>query len=340
MLKFRDYIYIVCMIFFVALAYLLFDRGFNVKTKVLVNYQEKSDVNYKVYLKKNDDFKQNYLGMNERYITKLVDRINIDFNYNNLFSKDISGYYAYEVIGSLYAYTDDINDPIWKNTYNLLDTKTEVINHNNIKNISIQDRVIANYDKYVNDLNKFSEKYGMDLSGYFEITIKIKENLQFKGIEKIIEEDRLIVMRMPLTYDTFKITIQNDINNIDSYYDFSTRDKINYVLLIFGAFCLSLGISFLALIIKNIVIASNGRNKYDRELKKILKEHEDKIINVKRFYNKKKYNLIYVDSFKELLDVYDKVKNPINYREIKSGKEAMFIIMDNDNAWIYMLEAE
>ena len=111
-------------------------------------------------------------------------------------------------------------------------------------------------------------------------------------------------------------------------------------MIILGAFSLSVGISFLALTIRNMVMASKEQFNYGRELKKILNEHEDKIVNVKRFYNKKKYNLIYVDSFKELLDVYDKVGNPISYREVKKNEEAIFLMTDEDDAWIYRMVAK
>ena len=81
----------------------------------------------------------------------------------------------------------------------------------------------------------------------------------------------------------------------------------------------------------------NNESKYNRELKSILKEYGDIIINVKKFYNKKKYNLIYVNSFRELIDVYDKVGNPISYREIRKNRKSIFLIIDNDNAWIYRM---
>ena len=52
----------------------------------------------------------------------------------------------------------------------------------------------------------------------------------------------------------------------------------------------------------------------------------------------RKYNLIYVDSFKELLDVYDKVDLPISFKEFKKNQKAVFLIIENDNAWIYILK--
>ena len=146
-------------------------------------------------------------------------------------------------------------------------------------------------------------------------------------------------MIIPLSYDTFKINVINDNNNIDKFYDFSKKESVNYLFLIIGAFSLSLGISFLALTIRNMILSYKKTSDYQKELRMILKDYSDIIVEVKRFYNKKKYNLIYVDTFKELMDVYNKVGNPISYREVKKDKEAIFIIIDDDNAWIYRLNA-
>ena len=74
-MKVRNILYIILMVIFTVFAYFLFDRGFNVKTKIVVNYQEKSDLNYRVYLHDNDIYNREYLGMNDKYISKLVDNI-------------------------------------------------------------------------------------------------------------------------------------------------------------------------------------------------------------------------------------------------------------------------
>ena len=79
MMKVRNILYIILMFIFIVLAYLFFDRGLNAKTKIYVTYQEKSDISYKVYLKENDIYDKKYLNMNERYITSLVDYIDINY---------------------------------------------------------------------------------------------------------------------------------------------------------------------------------------------------------------------------------------------------------------------
>ena len=44
-----------------------------------------------------------------------------------------------------------------------------------------------------------------------------------------------------------------------------------------------------------------------------------------------------LDSFKELIDVYDKVGMPISFKEIKKNYESIFLIIEEDNAWIYRM---
>ena len=338
-MKVRNVIYIILMVIFTVFAYFLFDRGFNVKTKIVVNYQEKSDLNYRVYLHDNDIYNREYLGMNDKYISKLVDNIMIDFNYNIMFDKDISGYYTYKVVGTLVAYQDDITDSLWEKEYVLLNDQTNVLNANDLKSIEIKDGINIDYDKYQDELNKFKQDYDIDVSGYLMVKVIIKENIDFFGIDKVVEDTKEMKMIIPLSYDTFKINVINDNNTVDKIYDFSKKEPVNYLLLIIGAFSLSLGISFLALTIRNMVLSYRKTSDYQKELRMILKDYGDIIVEVKRFYNKKKYNLIYVDTFKELMDVYDKVGNPISYREVKKGQEAIFIIIDDDNAWIYRLNA-
>jgi len=96
----------------------------------------------------------------------------------------------------------------------------------------------------------------------------------------------------------------------------------------------------MSLIIKEMIEISNGESKYTKELKHILKEYSEEIVNVDKLYNKKKYNLIYVNSFDELMDVYKRVDSPISYKEIDKNKCAVFVIMEEDNAWIYQLVSD
>ena len=324
------------MIIFIVLAYLFFDRGINVKTKIFVTYQEKSDITYKVYLHENDIYNKRYLNMNERYLANLVDDIDINFAYNSLFSRELNGYYTYSVTSTLVGYTDDINESLFRKEDILLN-KTVPLNQNNLSEIKINDKVIIDYDKYFNELKKYNDEYNTKISGYLEVLMKINENLDFFGNERIIKDTKEMKLIIPLSYETFKISIQNDNNNVDKYYDFSKKEKINFIFLVIGAFCLSVGISFFALTIRNMINESHDEINYRKELKRIINNNSEILVKVKKFYSKHKYNLIYVASFAELMDAYRRVENPISYKEVKKNEETIFLMIDEDNAWIYRL---
>ena len=336
-MKIRKILWIIMMIIFITLAYLFFDRGLNVGTKIFVNYKEKSDVVYKVYLHKNDIYNNEYLGMNDEYIAKLVDNIDINFKYNSIFDKDISGYYSYKTDGRLITYKNDINDILWTKDYQIKNNRVVVLDKNDFRNIIIDDNIIVDYDKYREELNKFKKNYEIDINGYLEVSFIIEEHLNFKNISDEVKDKKIIKINIPLSNDIFNIDTNNDNNRNGNYSDMSKREDVNYLLLVFGSICLSIGISFFALILRDIIINTRSNNAYSRELKKIIKENDSILVKVKGFYNKKKYNLIYLDSFDEMLNVYKKFKNPISYREIKKGEETIFLMTNLDDAWIYRL---
>lgn len=337
-MKFKNITYVILMIFFMAISYLLISGGLNTKTKIVANYKEKSDLSYLVYLHENDIYQDAYLEMNQKYIADLVDYVDISFNYNNHFDKDVNGYYSYVVIGNLVAYEEEGKESLFKKEYTLMDLKATVLDGNNIRDINIEDTLAVDYDTYREEILKFKKDYDIDVYGYLDVKVIIKLNLEFKGIERVVEDEKEMTINIPLGDETFRIVRDNDNNKKDSYYDFSKNERVNYLLILIGMFSLSIGISFLALTLRNMIIANRMGHSYQKELDRILTEYDDIIVTVKRFYNRKKYNLIYVESFKELMDAYDKVGNPITFRETKKGEEATFLMTQDDNAWIYKLK--
>lgn len=321
------------MIMFLVLGYIFLDSGFNTKTRVRVEYQDSSDVYYKVnYLE------EDYNVDSDKYISNMVDYIDITYNYRNLLSEYVSGYYRYSVDGYLITYEDDIAESLWERKYQLVDEKTVVIDQNNVNNIKIDDIFKVDFKKYRNEINEFIDKYDIDVSGYLQIRISIMEFLNFNYLDNEYADEKVITIDIPLTYDTFKIDV-NNIKSKNSHYEFTSKETMNLIFLVIGVFCISVGLSLFMLVIKQFKIIYNRQSKYNRELNKILSKYDDCIVRIKRFYVSRKYNMIYVDSFKELMDVYEKKNKMISFKEIKRGSEAIFVIIDDDDAWIYKMIA-
>lgn len=333
----RSFFSIFLMIGCFFLTYIFLDAAFRTKTKVYVNYQDKSTVNYQVYLLDNDVYSEEFLGMKRSYVSDLVDYIDISFDYDVLYDTYMNGFYSYNVGVSLVAYEDDINDSLWEKNYSLIDDKVIVIDSNDFFNVKASDSVKIDYQVYREALSSFSSEYNISLSGYLLVEFSLSNNLDFNGFkDNVISTDVLSVF-IPLTYDTFKINVYDNVSDFGSYSEFSHLRDVNYVFLIISALNLSIGLAILVVVVRDMSRESKREDRYRRELDRILKKYGDNIINVRKMINKKKYNLIYVDSFSELLDVYDKVRAPISYREVKKNYEAIFVIIADDSAWIYRM---
>lgn len=339
-MKNRSILYGILMVLFGVLAYFFIMLGIDTKTKVYVTYQEKSDVKYKVYLHSNDVYEKDYLDMGSRYVSKMTDFIEFNFDYESLYDRSINGYYSYNVSALLIAYTDSYRDSLWEKEYKILEDKVSVIDKNNVNLLKISDMILLDYEKYRNEVLKFIDEYEIDVSGCLLLKININSMLDFKGLDKSVSDDKTISVMIPLTSDLYKVSILDQYDDIDSYYDFSKKEDVNYLFLVIGLFCLAIFIASLIMVIREFIRISKKESLYKRKLKSILTEYDDAIVKVNRFYNKKKYNLIYVDSFSELIDVYNKVNMPINYKEMKKNSEAMFVIIHDDSAWIYKMIAK
>ena len=99
-------------------------------------------------------------------------------------------------------------------------------------------------------------------------------------------------------------------------------------------------LALLVLVIRQFKYICVNQDEYNKRLNKILSKYDDSIVKVKRFYVNKKYNMIYVDSFSELMDVSIKKNKMISFKEYKKNKESIFVIIDENDAWVYKLISE
>ena len=129
---YKSIYYVIFMFIFLIFGYIFLDSGFNTKTRVKINYEDSSDVIYKVNYKDNS-----YEVNNDRYVADMVSDIDIIYKYNNLVSEYINGYYRYNIEGYLITYEDDITNSLWERKYSLADDKTIVLDKSEINDIKI-----------------------------------------------------------------------------------------------------------------------------------------------------------------------------------------------------------
>ncbi len=64
-------------------------RAFYIEEIKGINYSEHSNLDYKVYLKENDFYEDEYLPKDMIYVASLIDKIKIDFNYRFVIDESV-----------------------------------------------------------------------------------------------------------------------------------------------------------------------------------------------------------------------------------------------------------
>ena len=300
-------------------SYMFFISGIDNKTKVRAYYQNDSKVNYKI----------NYVDS----LSSSIKDIDIDYKYSSVFDENMNGYYKYNVLVYLYAYQDNVQDVVWFRKYDLLDDRVTNINNND--NVEIRGNFKLDFNKYHDELLKFINNYDSNIMGYINVKINITEYLDVDENINERTKNRAIDINIPVN-DKSLIKV-NNISSRDSYFKFDTHGVMNFILITLSLFCFSVSIALFALIIKQFRVINDRQNKYSNSLKKLLSKYEYCIVRVNKLYVSKKYNMIYVTNFDDLLDVYKTTNKVINFKEVRRGAESIFVIIDSNDAWIYRL---
>ena len=73
---------IVLLLVFVCLFICSFTLAFKITKKEYINIKENSNIDYKIVLKDNNFYEDNYLDQGMVYVASSIDKINVDYAYN------------------------------------------------------------------------------------------------------------------------------------------------------------------------------------------------------------------------------------------------------------------
>lgn len=326
-------------ILFVSFGIVLLYRGFRNYTLATLSYMDSPSLKYKVYLKPNDFFDEDYLDENSPYLTNLIDYINVNYNYNIKFDKAVSGNYIYYITASIKSYEkNSTGNPLWVKNYVVKESQT--IPFKSIYEYTLLEPVKVDYNLYNDYLKDFeSTAAKIALDSYLYVNMVVKTNIECEEISDKIENN--IEFKIPLSQLAVDATVTKK-TNIDSKTIIKKIISDDYIFVVckaFGIVFVLIGLYSLSYIIR-INKLNKLKNKYFVELKKILKVYDSIIVNIAKMPNLEDLNVIKVKSFNELIDAHGEVRMPINFYENEDKNKSYFTLISESNAWIYVLECQ
>lgn len=300
-----------------------------------IKIKETSDLDYKVYLNKNDIYDEEYLNKDLSYITELINLIKIDVKYNFEVNEKSNYNFKYQILGDLIIEDSEKKDNVYVNkTYILSDKIEDIIEHDTKYEI---DKTITIDYWYYNGLANKLKEYKQTSKSYLKIYINIIGETLDTNYYSFTNKVKPSII-IPLAEDAIKIE-KNNINNTKKVGNKPLTTVRSLPLLALGIVLFLVAILIIAQIILKIKYLFPKKSIYDKTIDKILKEYDDIIINTTTKPDKAKLKVVNVLEFKELLDVYNQVKEPIKYYIINEHNKCEFYINYKKEIYVLTIKA-
>lgn len=330
----RNIIFIVFI--FIVIAMLLIDITKESGSTQNIVCTENSNLDYKVYLKKNDFFEESYLGKDNQYIANLIDYIEANFKYElDASESDVDYKYTYKVLAEVTVEDKSSHKTLYEFSDELI--KEKQYNFNTSSKLRINEKIKVDYNKYNEIIKSFVNTYDLENSTS-TLTVNMYVNvIDEKNKENTRKNTPAISLSIPLTMETIAINIQsNEIvkNDINVSKETNTKGNLFIVLLLIAV--------EIVLVVKLIIFIKDTKDEksvYNMRLRKIMSNYGSYIQKLNNEFDFRDYQVLEIKSFEDLLQVRETISMPIFMTEKEVAMETYFFIQREDNVYVYELKA-
>lgn len=330
--KIISYIYLGFILLLTIITMLCLIFAFTQKEEKIVNFSDNTKIDDTVILKDNNYFEEKTLKNQKRYITSLVDSMKLNFKYKMSMSTDIDYNLSYYVVAKLKIFEVDQPENIyWSNEETLIE-KTKI--SNNSSAINIAKSVDVDFNRYNQKVIDFSKDYALLLDSTLDVELHV---LLENDSNKNFNRDKVIKVSIPMNKQSFSITKDSSKELENVYHVDHTFNYLSCLYLLLGIILAVVDGIFIKRLITIIKTQREKTNKYQKQLKKILKVYDQIIVTSKNMPDISVNKKIEVENFEELLDAQEELRIPIIFYENIENHESVFVIISDDTAWIYRL---
>lgn len=315
-------------------------KSLSIKSDEKLHFQEKGNVKYSVCLKDNNFFEEECLDSYMSYVASLIKNIQLDFNYQfNSNIDNLVNSIDYEIIAKLIIEKNDTKTKYYEKEY-VLSPKTTDFTLKNKTLYNLNKKVNIDYEYYNNIANNFKSQYGVDTQSYLEVYLKTNNNINSEY--KDIPSAATISVQIPLSQKAIEINFNTkEINKSTEKNIVSKSVVINgYLNFIVGIITLFFAFIFLVITFVMIKKYTKTKSKYDKFINKILKEYDRLIVETATSPDEKKYNVLLINSFNELVDVRDNLHSPIMFYNAIDHEMSKFYILNDNNLYLFIVKSK
>lgn len=310
----------------------------NKEQKPIYSYNVKRNVDYKVYLKENSFYEEEYLEKDKLYATQIIDYIDIDFDYNLLISNKADFNYSYDIEATIIGEYDNTSSgraELWKKKYTLLKNKEE--KKADTTELSLNQNLKIDYSKYNEVVNEFKKNFKLAIDAYLNIKLNINYEGSLKESDKKVKDTESLEINIPLSKATIGIDTKY-VAESDEYFMPEIPDSYNKPKVYAGVLIFVLELVLVWILYDKFF--STKKSLYYKTLDKLLKEYSEIIIEPSTKFVAKDLQIIEIKSFDDIIDIEEEFKSPIMFYDQKEKEESWFIVINGKYAYRYKLNAK
>lgn len=335
--KTRLFFNIILFIVFLSLGTVLLIESFTFKSEKVVKYDENSNVDYKVYLLDNEFYDNDYLDKDMLYVASLIKNIGIDFKYN-FNSQDVHDIdFTYDIIAKLTITNEAGTKSYFEKNYNLIEDKS--VNMRNSNKQEINEHLVIDYPYYNSLASGFRSKYGIDavskLTIYMVVNKKNTTNSNFS-----LDNNSVMNLIIPLSEKAIDISLDyQEINNTSDIVEKQDVLLKSVLVLVISIFFIVFSLIMMVKLMRKISLLFNKKSKYDKYIKKILKEYDRLVAESNTMISLENKEIIKINNFNELLDIHDNLSLPIMYYQVTKHQKCYFYIYHDNTVYLNTVKA-
>ncbi len=305
-----------------------------------IDYKETSNVDYKVYLKENDTFEEEYLEKGQAYIASLIDYVVADFSYElDMDTENVDYEYTYRIDAVVEIMDKELNELLYHPTQKLVEEKKLTQHSNN--NLKIKEQVKINYGYY----NGLAQNI-IDIYDLYNTTsnLIVTTHISVVGIcdefKNDSKNDYSISLNIPLSRQTISVSMSSTIaasnNKILSC---NTYDQAKTIFLRTAIVSGILDFIAIVILVLYTFFTRNTDIDYERKVKRILSQYKSFIQVLKNEFVTDGYQILCLSSIRELLEIRDTLQKPILMKENEDRTASKFFI-PTDEKLLYVYEVK
>lgn len=320
-------------------AFSFFITYLNKNKDYYVSYNESSNINYKVHLKENEFFNTKYLEANKQYIASLINYITADFQYRLSLDEDNVEYkYSYRIEAKVNVAQTSTGNSLYSSTHEI---KRDTKKTTSTQNVVINENVNIDYNYYNELIKRFVNVYSLeDTTSTLDINMYINVVGSCENFEKDEEKQSVITLSIPLTTKTIAIDLSNNlVNTENNVMQCKPKFAFNWIFLFFTIVLTITGIGVIVFAIRYEIKTRTAENIYEKELKKILNNYSSYIQTLNSDFDFSDYQPLRLETFNDMLEIRDTIRQPILMREKHDKSGAYFLIPSSTKIlYVYRLK--